>query len=388
MSGVLVIAERALPDRGGLAIATSRIARAARARGEPVHQVQLSSEVAPGARGRRERDGVVEHPVGQLAAEDESSMALMAHARDVLREYRLDVVHGIYATRAGYLATLLAAETGCASVVSLRGNDLDRGLFRARDLPFLDHAVRSAHVVTGVSRALSRTAAGVYRRRVDYVPNSVDTSAFAPRQPDLECKKHLGLSDGPVIGFSGELREKKGLRFLLPAFADVLRRRPVSLLLIGGLRAEAEPALATFRSAAPEAAARLHIVAYERDPSRLNALLSVCDVLVFPSLYEGQPNAVLEAMAAGRPVLATDVGGHRDLIEHGVNGALLPLSALGELPVAIEEMLDLSPERLAAMGDAGRASVIARHSPARESALWAALYARARGLATRSRRSR
>lgn len=386
MSGVLIIAERALPDRGGLAVATSRIARLAHARGEKVHIVRPSSDVEPGARGRRTSDGVVDHPVGRLPSEDESAMALLAHARDVLEENALDLVHGIYATRAGYLATILAREAQVGSIVSLRGNDLDRGLLRARDLPFLEHAVRCADVVTGVSNALCRTAAAVFERPVDYVPNSVDATAFAPASPDPGLRRELGLAEGAVIGFSGELREKKGIRFLLPAFADVLRRRPASLLLVGGVRSEAKDALEAFRQIAPEAAARLHLVPYDRDPARLSRLFALCDVMVFPSLFEGQPNAVLEAMACARPVLATAVGGHLDLIAHGKTGALLPLSELSQLPRAIEEVLDLPSERRETFGKGARERVIGEHGSVSESTSWSALYCRARTLTQRRRR--
>lgn len=385
MTGVLIVAERALPERGGLAVATSRIAAQAAARGERVHLVRLSGDAAPGARGRREQGGVVEHPVGPLSSVDESLMALAAHARELIHEYELDLVHGIFATRAGWVAAVVGRELSIASVVSIRGNDLDRGLFRPTDLPLLSAAIRRAQVVTAVSRAATDTASRVFGRSVEYLTNSVDATAFAPAERDAALAARLGLDDAPVIGFSGELREKKGMRFLLPAFADVLRRRPVQLLLIGGVRAEAEAALAAFRSAAPEAAARLVVAPYQRHPAELSKLLSLCDVLVFPSLFEGTPNAVLEAMAAARPVLCTAVGGHVDLIEHGVSGALLSLGELDRLPAAIEELLDLPAERRAGLGRAARERALARHAPPQESRDWAAVYARARALA-RARR--
>ena len=107
------------------------------------------------------------------------------------------------------------------------------------------------------------------------------------------------------------------MRFLLPAFAAVLARQPCSLLLIGGIRAEAEEAFDVFKEVAPEAAARVFQVPWSSSPAHLSRMLSLCDMMVFPSLLEGTPNAVLEAMACERCVLATEVGGHPDLITHG-----------------------------------------------------------------------
>ena len=377
-SGLVIVSERAEPERGGVAVATSRIARLAARGGERVHLVTVSRDVAPGARRVHEADGVVHHRVGRLENGEDALQALADHARDVVVEARADLVHGIYATGAGYVATLAAAWAGAASVVSLRGNDFDRGLFRAGELPRLGHALGAARVVTAVSRELAHKASTVFSREVRYVPNAVDAEAFRPEARDNSLVASLGLGDDAVIGFVGELREKKGIRFLLPAFARVAERRKARLLLIGGVRSDAAQAFASFEATAPDARARIAIVDYLRSPKRLSRLLALCDVVVFPSLYDGMPNALLETMAAARPVIATDVGGHRDLIEHGVTGALLPLAELDALPDAIEELLQWPDDRRAELGRAARARVLQHHKPEDEGARYAEIYALAR----------
>lgn len=379
MPGVLIVSERALPGRGGLAVATSRIAKQAAARGEQVHLLAFSKDSAPGARGRREQDGVVVHPLGPPATEERRLMALTDHAVELAREHDLDVVHGMYATRGGYVATLAAAVVGARSVIAISGNDLDRGLYRAADLPFLAHAMRHATVATAVSRSAAERASAIFDRPVEHVTNSVDAARFSPERRDNTLAAALGLEpDAAVLGFVGELREKKGMRFLLPAFAHLCEQRSARLLLIGGLRADAREAFEAFERSAPEAAARIVTVDYARDADRLTRLLALCDLMVFPSLYEGTPNAVLEAMASARPVLATAVGGHTDLITHGETGALLGLDALDRLPEAIEELLDLPREERDRLGAAARAHVLERHRPEDESDAWAEVYARAR----------
>ncbi|MBX3250741.1 MAG: glycosyltransferase [Myxococcales bacterium] len=382
MPGVLMISERALPSRGGLAVATSRIARQAAQRGEIVHLLCLSRDAAPGMRGRREESGVITHPLGPPHTEERRLMALADHARELVATYDLDLVHGMYATRGGYVATLVGALHGIASVVSIRGNDLDRGLYRHEELPLLTHALREATVATAVSRVAAEAASAVFRREVVHVTNSVDALRFYPERRDNTLAAALGLGEGPVLGFFGELREKKGMRFLLPAFAMLARERPAHLLLVGGLRDDARDAYAEFERVAPEAAARVRLVEHGRDVERLRRLYGLCDLLVFPSLFEGTPNAMLEAMACERLVLGTAVGGHLELIEHGESGALLPLDALDRLPEAIAEMLDLPPERRAAMGAAARARVLAHHDEALESAAYGEIYARARSSAS------
>lgn len=378
MTGVLIVAERAMPSRGGLAVATSRIAAQARARGEEVHLVVRSTDVAPGVCGHREVDGIHLHPVGRLPTDHDSLAALVQHAVDIAAVHDLDLVHGIYAVEAGFAATMAAARTRLPSIVSMRGNDGDRAPYRRQDLPFVSHALRSATVVTGVTRHLCQIAAGMFDRTAHFIGNSVDATRFRPETRDNTLVATLGLGDAQVIGYSGELREKKGMRFLLPAFAELCRTRNVRLLLIGGIRREAMAAFEEFGRVAPQARERVHLVEYARSPKRLSRMLALCDVLAFPSLQEGMPNAVLEAMAAARPILATSVGGHTDILEHGKTGALLELRDLDRLPQALGEMLDLPEGERAALGHAAREHVVAHHTAQAESAAWGHVYDKAR----------
>ena len=369
-----------MPDRGGLAVATSRIAGQALARGEQVHLMVLSKEVAPGTCGHREVDGVHVHPVGRLPDDHETLAALVQHTADVGAAAGSTLVHGIYAVEAGYAATVAAGRLRLPSVVSMRGNDGDRAPYRRQDQPFVSHALSRATVVTGVSRHLCHFAAGVFDRTAHFIGNSVDAERFRPETRDNSLVASLGLGGSTVLGYSGELREKKGMRFLLPAFAELARTRDVRLLLIGGVRNDAVRAFAEFERLAPDARARVHVVEYARSPKRLSRLLALCDLMVFPSLQEGMPNAVLEAMATARPVLATAVGGHLDIVDHGRTGALLDLEDLDRLPEAIAEMLDLPAEEREGMGRAAREHVVEHHGAAEESAAWAEVYAEARRL--------
>ena len=371
-----VVSERAPGEPGGLSVAAERIAKHAAASGVRVHLVAWSKQAPPGARSVSEHGGVTLHHVGRLPDRTDALQALTDHLSDVIADHSVELVHAINAVYAGYAGVVAASLAGVPSIVSARGNDLDRGLFRSAELPFVSHALTRASSVTGVSRALAAKAGKLFGREVHFVPNSVDASAFRPETPDNSLRASLGLGQDRCIGFVGELREKKGMRFLLPAFAELSRTRALRLLLIGGVRGECQAALSEFRRSMPAAADRLVELAYERNPARLSQLLALCEVLVFPSLYEGMPNAVLEAMAAARPVLATDVGGHRDLIAHGETGALLSTRDLDRLPEAIAEMLDLAEPERAALGARARAHVIAQHSPEGERNAYAELYRR------------
>jgi glycosyltransferase involved in cell wall biosynthesis len=374
---IAIITERGPGDAGGVAVASERIARQAVERGHEVHFVSWSKQAPPGARVSNREAALWMHRIGPLPGQSDSLMSLTGHLRDIIVQHAVGLVHGIYAVHAGYAATVAAACERRPSVVSVRGNDFDWGIFRAEQLPFIAHALTHATLVTGVSTDLCNSASRVFAREVVFVPNSVDAAAFRPETPDNSLRATLKLDGEPVIGFLGELREKKGIRFLLPALAELTRTRRVRMLLIGGVRADCRDAYAEFERTAPTAANQITTIAYERNAKRLSRLLALCDVLVFPSLSEGMPNAVLEAMAAARPVLATNVGGHRDLIVHGETGALISTHDLDQLPAAIAEMLDLPIEQRKRLGSAARDFVVREYPPDRESKRYAEVYARA-----------
>ncbi len=377
----MILAERVPPQRGGLAVATGRIAAHAKRAGMRVHVVHPTRDLEPGCTGHRVRDGVEYHPIGAFDADESTLRSWAEHASSLADALDLGLVHGIYATRAGYLATMIGANTGRPSVVSLRGNDLDRGIYRGQDLPFLDFALRRATVVTGVSRALTRAAAAFCGRPTQHVTNAVDVERFTACGKDNTLCAALGLQGATVLGFLGELREKKGMRYLLPAFdALVQQGHNVRMLLIGGVRSDVQSDYEDFARMAPEAYARIQIVEYDRDPGRLSRMMGQCDLMVFPSLFDGTPNAVLEAMACARPILATDAGGQADLIQHGETGALLPVSGLSHLPEAIEEMLALPAAERAQFGKAARKRVCAAHTPEAEQVAYQRVYAEARDL--------
>jgi glycosyltransferase involved in cell wall biosynthesis len=114
----------------------------------------------------------------------------------------------------------------------------------------------------------------------------------------------------------------------------------------------------------------VHLLGERDDVPRL---VSLCDIFASASQYEGQPNAMLEAMAAGRPVVASDIAGHRDLVVPDVTGHLVPLGDRAEFTRWINELLD-DRELAEGLGAAGRARVEAEFSVSAMIARYAELY--------------
>ncbi len=341
----------------------------------------IDAEVPPGAVRREalgERLEVVR--VGlQRRAEDARAAAfetlVAAH-----RERPFDVLHGLYLVRSGFLAAYAGAFLGRPSVVSARGNDLDRSVFSGEAAAHVLRALDLASCVTAVSRELARKARALApRARVVVAWNGVDAQAFRPAPPDEALRRRLGLAGRQVVGFAGEARVKKGLVTLLAALALLARERPVSLLLAGGVRADDAGVLAVFRRQQPD----LHVVELPyREGGELPPVYALMDVFAHPSLRDGLPNALLEALACGRPVVAARAGGIPDVLRDGREGLLVEPGDAPGLASALGRLLD-DPQRAARLGAAGRARVAAAFSPAAEIRRYRRLYSGLRAGARR-----
>jgi glycosyltransferase involved in cell wall biosynthesis len=176
--------------------------------------------------------------------------------------------------------------------------------------------------------------AGLNARKVSVVPNGVDFATYANATPtDLV---HLGLkSQFPVVITVGRLEEQKGIRFLLDAATTVLLQHPDCQFLIVGDGPE--------RASLEALASSLGIgssIRFAGHRGDVPGLLAASDLFVLPSLWEGMPNALLEAMAAGLPVIATAVEGSREIIESDASGLLVPAGNSSELAAAILRVLN------------------------------------------------
>jgi glycosyltransferase involved in cell wall biosynthesis len=270
-------------------------------------------------------------------------------------------VWGHYLTPAGFFATWLGQVKGTPSTVSIRGNDLDRDMFPPGDFARLRWTLEKAACVTAVTQDLARkVTALVARNDVVHLPNSVDSHVFRPQTPSRDLRQQLGIEpDELVLGFSGELREKKGLQPLLEALRGVRTHRPACLLIIGEVRPSQLPQLYAFTRTEPLTDHRILITgALAEGPADVNRHLQLCDVYLQPSLWDGMPNALLEAMAAGCACIASDAGGIPEIITPGVDGIILPRWQLHRLSEAILELAGAASETRNLLREAARQRMV------------------------------
>jgi glycosyltransferase involved in cell wall biosynthesis len=291
---------------------------------------------------------------------DEALQVLVRAAQNLLARERYTLVHGFGAVHAGYVAAWAASLAGLPSVVSLRGNDVDRAMFHGLRLPFLTWTLEHADTLLGVSpEILERVRALTGRQHgLHYVPNGVDTAVFRPDVPAPGEIDTLAEAPRPWVAFSGEARLKKGLPILLDLASRFAAGAGGSVVLLGGVRGEARTLVERWRRHAGSAAAgRLRELPYVTEAKALAGLYAAMDLCVFPSLWDGMPNAALEAMAAARPVVATAVGGLPEIIEHGVSGFLVAPHALDDFAGAALGVLARPASERARIGAAARARV-------------------------------
>ncbi len=238
---------------------------------------------------------------------------------------------------------------------------------------------RAQHVFTICEGLRSDIVArGIPNDRVTVIPNAVDIDAFSVGgQSDEALKAQLGLAGHRVIGFIGSFYAYEGLDLLLDALPKLLARAPdVRVLLVGG--GPQEPAL---KAQAGRLGLRDKVVFTGRVPhADVGRYYDLVDVLAYPRhsmrLTElVTPLKPLEAMAQGRLMVASDVGGHKELIRHGETGMLFAAGSADALADALASLLQQS-ERWPQLRAAGRRFVETERNWANSVANYVAPYQR------------
>jgi glycosyltransferase involved in cell wall biosynthesis len=352
---------------GGVAISSGRLTRLLAGRGHVVHVLPLGANVEPASVQSQREGDVMVHRLGALESQDVTLQLADNVITHLHNRIGFQIFHGHYLTPSGYLAAFYAKTLGAQSFVSVRGNDVDRGMFSSSQLPFILWTLQHAHIVGCVSRELVEKCKALSGRNdVHYTPNSVDLDVFQPQPKDEQLLESLNYQGETLLGFVGELRFKKGTHFLLDAFRAVREKRAAKLLLVGGMRGEDRSFLRYYLRQYPDLRPHLHIIDYVHDRRELVKYYNLMDIVLAPSLWDGMPNSVLEAMACERLVIASNVGGIHDVITHGETGLLVDVHELHRLGEGCLEVIEAGEEVRADIGNRARKYVEQHHTPQQE----------------------
>ncbi|TMG75742.1 MAG: glycosyltransferase, exosortase A system-associated, partial [Betaproteobacteria bacterium] len=315
---------------------------------------------------------------------------IASRIEEVARRRRPDVLHAHSPVLNAIPALRVGRRLGIPVLYELRAlwedAAVDHGTAREGGLRYRvsrgleSWVLRRADAVTTICEGLRRdiVARGIPPAKVTVIPNAVDVEAFAARgAPDTGLKQELGLDGAPVLGFIGSFFAYEGLAVLLRALRPLLAQGvPVRVLLVGGGPQEAE-----LKRLAAELGIENQVAFAGRVPhDQVQSYYDLIDVLVYPRLSMRLTELVtplkpLEAMAQGRLVLASDVGGHRELIRDGETGTLFKAGDPEALAAAVRILLR-EPARWPRLKTAARRYVETERNWKTSVARYADIYAR------------
>ena len=287
---VLFLTENYPPDRGGMSESCDRIVRGLRRAGVVVDVVHFDRRTADPA-----------HAINLEWNRLQSSE---------LEDFTHVIAFG--GTIPLVAAPVFAAWMKRPLVTLLRGNELDAGLFEARRRPILEDAIRRSAVVCTVTASQAEKVAALFEVTPHVIVNGIDFDLWQATDGDRARGARWRAENVEptrlVLGLFGHLKSKKGVPFFIQALLRSGLADRFHLLLVGEIDA---PAIDV-----------THSLLTSRDRFELLPLYTACDFVVLPSHYDGFPNVLIEAMALGVPLIASSVGGMRDVLTDGENALL------------------------------------------------------------------
>jgi glycosyltransferase involved in cell wall biosynthesis len=353
-------------DFGGAEAQLVRIARMLRQDGWTVSVISMLSPAAYEA--ELAEAGITVHSLAMTRGAPEPA-AVIRLVRLLKRE-KPDILTS-FMYHANLLGRLAARPGGVRIVVSSIRNENFGGPRRDRLLRITDGLAR----VTTTNSRLAATAlldrGVVPEGKLRVIPNGLDLTNYSWTAPQREkARRETGcLLDSFLWLAVGRLELQKDWPTLLTAFASVAHRQPEAQLRIAGHGSlEAE-----LKAQAQKLGLEAH-VQFLGVRNDIPDLLAASDALVLSSAWEGLPNVVLEAMAAGKPVVATQVGGVPELVEAEVTGVLVPPADPAALAAAMLSLMQLPEEARHVLGCAGRQRAAAGFSLERVTGDWQSLF--------------
>lgn len=352
---ILLITERFAPDLGGVATSSKRVVENFCELGAEVCVFSWTKSLPAGelesTKISTDTGSVADvYRLGLFGNFDFSLQYSFNIFEWLFSKHNFDLVWGHYLFPSGFVAVTIAELFGKPSVVSARGNDIDRLIFPPGDFARLHWTLERASHVTAVSKELGKKIDVILGRKnvATILGNVVNITVFRPHlttdvplDPD---KKLFFDTQSPILGFCGELRQKKGLPFLLQTFHQLNQSLGAKLLIIGAVRSRENNELTDFLGDHPHLANQLLVTGHVDSPFDVCQFINCCDVMLFPSLWDGVPNSILESMAGKTIVVASDAGGIGEVITHNQTGFLVSRHSLASFPEQVEKTLALPVE--------------------------------------------
>ncbi len=377
------------PDIGGVGESVHRIAQILINSGYEVHVAVFRSKqrlVTDGSRRRAScttilQDGVSVHRIKSAVRNNLTEIQdffsdVYFQLKCLHQKYSFDLFHAFFMNETGYVTTLLAKENDIPVINSVRGSDLHKHIFNPKNHAQIAWILENSTWVTFVSRELLKRAS-VITPSVKLKSSAFWNSIAPINFEQLPTPSLVNELPGIVVGSSGRFRDKKGIEFLLDACAQLGKELDLTLLLIGDF-VEKEREYWQQQIQQSEIGHRLRITGITSRQEAL-AYLPHLDIFAIPSLHDGCPNTLLEAMLASRAIIGTRVDAIAEIIEDGVDGLLVNPGSTEELTAALR-YLATQPQLRQKLGASAKTKVTQQLAPSVEYQNWINVYQRVLGI--------
>jgi glycosyltransferase involved in cell wall biosynthesis len=371
------------PDVGGVGESVHRIAQMLINSGYEIHVAVFRSKqrlVSDDSRRRSScktilQDGVFVHRIKSAVRDEMQEIQdffsdVYFQLKCLHQKYSFDLFHAFFMNETGYVTTLLAKENDVPVINSVRGADLHKHIFNPKNHAQIAWVLENSNWVTFVSRELQKRASVIVpsvKLKSSAFWNSITPINFAKLLTPPLVRELPGI----VIGSSGRFRDKKGIEFLLDACEELSQEIELSLLLIGDF-VEKEREYWQQQIKQCDLGSRLCITGITSRQEAL-AYLPKLDIFAIPSLTDGCPNALLEAMLAGCAIVGTKVDAIGEILEDGVNGLLVNPGSTTELKAALQ-CLATQPQLRQKLGAAAKTKAQQQLHPSVEHQNWINVY--------------
>ncbi|MEM9506237.1 MAG: glycosyltransferase [Cyanobacteria bacterium P01_E01_bin.35] len=382
---ICITAQEFPPDIGGVGVSAKRISLLLQELGYEVHvaifrAVFVKEEaLAKVGQLRRshcetsEQEGIKVHRIypairSNVARKQDYLMDIYGQLNLLHKQYQFDLVHAFFINETGFLTTMLAKENDIAVINSVRGADLHKHIFDCRQQKQIDWTLANSDWTTFVSQDLMKRARlftpEIINKSTAFLNSIVSVDFTNLAKPLLADKLR-----GTVIGSVGNFRDKKGIEYLLDACHKI--DSEFTLLFVGEFVAKEEKYW-TQEIANSGLEDRILITGKISRPEAL-AYLPYMDIFAIPSLNDGCPNALLEAMLAEKAVVGTNIDAIGEIIEDGINGLLVNPYSGEELAIGIAKLIE-RPLLRQTFGKLAQQKVLRDLNPAVEQANWNRVY--------------
>ena len=340
------------PDVGGVGESVQRIAQMLTDLGYEVHVAvfralfRQETQMAATGKYRRsgyqtsEQKGVMVHRLfpavrSTVAKEQDYLCDLYGLLQRLHQQYQFDLFHAFFINEMGFLTTLLARENNLPVINSVRGADLHKHIFNPQQQGQILWTLENSSWTTFVSRDLmykARTLVSGVRTKSSAFWNSIAPIDF----DELPTPSLVEELKGTVIGSVGRFRDKKGLEYLLDACARLQSESELTLLLVGDVVAKERD---YWEQEISNSEIENILITGTVNRQQALAYLPYIDIFAIPSLHDGCPNALLEAMFASKAIVGTRVDAIGEILQDRVDALLVDPYSSGELETALRELI-------------------------------------------------